>query len=101
MGSIWYVGMCLVAYFLVMPAMPHEMQQWQRGLVPHVQHRRADESGATTTALQVLNLVESSDVVVFGTQKAVFLTRILNEDYEMYLLMYLIYSQYIYSRCKR
>ena len=76
-----------MAYFLVMPVMPHEMQQWQRGLVPHVQHRRADESGATTTALQV----------VFGTQKAVFLTRILNEDYEMYLLMYLIYIVSIYT----
>ena len=62
--------MCLMSYFLVVPVMPHGMQQWQRGLVSYVQHRRADESGATTTALQVLNSVESSDVVVFATQEA-------------------------------
>jgi len=54
--------MCLMSYSLVVSVMPHGMHQWQRGLVPYVQHRRADESGATTTALQVLNLVESSDM---------------------------------------
>lgn len=59
-----------MSYLLVVPVMPHGIQQWQRGLVPYVQHRRADESGATTTALQVLNSRESSDVVVFVSQEA-------------------------------
>lgn len=54
---------------LVVSVMPRGMQQWQRGLVPYVQHRRADESGATTTALQVLNSVESSAVAVFVSQE--------------------------------